>query len=122
MRRFMIAACLILVAFCCLWSVRTSAMAPTKETEAADQFAGKVVLVYFKGRDDELSYTLEKVRVSDLAGEKVLEGLHAETGDETHWMEGRKAVVMLSAVESLTFYDSIDDFKKAVGPYSDDAL
>ncbi|WP_428304629.1 hypothetical protein [Lacipirellula sp.] len=122
MRRFTIATCLVLVTLCCLWSVSTSAMAPGKETAEADRFAGKLVLVYFKGRDDDLAYTLEKVRVSDLAGEKMLEGLHADTGEDGDWMKGRKAVVMLSAVESLTLYDGVDDYKKAIGPYGDDAL
>lgn len=122
MRRFMIAACLILATLCCLWSVRTSAMAPAKEAEEADQFAGKLVLVFFKGRADDLAYTLNEVRISDIGGEKALEGLHADTGDDGDWMQGHKAVVMLSAVESLTLYDGVDDYKKSIGPYGDDAL
>lgn len=119
MRRLMIATCFVLATLCCLWSVGTSAMAPAKE---GDQFAGKLVLVFFKGRADDLAYTLNEVRITEIGGEKALEGLHADTGDDGDWMKGHKAVVMLSAVESLTLYDGVDDYKKAIGPYGDDAL
>lgn len=117
-RHLVVAACVI-IASSVAWSMHTSAMAPGKE---AGEFDGKVVLLYFKGRTADHAFMLEKVKLSDLNGVKTLVGVHAERGDDVEWMKGRTAIIAFDAVESLTLYDNIEDYEKAIAPFSDDTL
>jgi hypothetical protein len=117
-RHLVVAACVI-AASSAVWTMRTSAMAPGEET---DQFEGKLVLVYFKGRTADHAFMLEKAQFNELNGVKTLVGVHAERGDDVEWMSGRTAIIAFDAVESLTLYESVEDYEEAVAPYSDDAL
>jgi len=119
MARYFTAACCVLVALSALCAVNLSAAAPKEEGES---FKGKLVLVYFKGRTADHAFTLENVEFTDLNGSKMIKGVHADTGEDVDWMKGRKTLVAWDAVESLTLYDDVDDYKKAVAPFDDDTL
>src|SRR5690349_4605457 len=119
MARYFTAACCILVALSALCAVNLSAAAPKEEGES---FKGKLVLVYFKGRTADHAFTLENVEFTELNGSKMIRGVHADADEEIDWMKGRKTLVAWDAVESLTIYDDVDDYKKAVAPFDDDTL
>jgi hypothetical protein len=118
MRHFTLACC-VLVALSALWAVSISANAPGGD---GDSFEGKLILLYFKGRSADHAFTLENVEFAELNGSKMLQGTHADTGEDLDWMKGRKAIVAWDAVESLTVYDSVEDYRQAIAQLDDDIL
>jgi hypothetical protein len=119
MMRYLTATCCVLIALSALCAVNLSAEAPK---EGGESFKGKLVLVYFKGRTADHAFTLENVEFTELNGSKMIKGVHADTGEEGDWMQGRKTLVAWDSIESLTLYDNVDDYKKAVAPFDDDTL
>ena len=106
-----------------LWALQgVAADAPKEGAAAAETFDGKLVLVYFKGRNADHAFTIEKATFEELNGSKMLSGVHADTGQEPDWMRGRKTKIAWDSVESLTIYENIEDYKKAIEPFQDDAL
>lgn len=81
-----------------------------------------MVIVYFKGRSAELAFTLVNVKQTEMYGKKMLSGVHADTGQDSDWRTGREARIAFDAVESLTYYEGIDDYKKAIAEFSDETL
>lgn len=106
-----------------LWALQAfAADAPKEGAAAAETFEGKLVLVYFKGRTADHAFTIEKVTLEEFNGSKMLRGVHADTGQEPDWMRGRETKIAWDSVESLTIYENVEDYKKAIEPYQDDAL
>lgn len=85
-------------------------------------FEGKVLLIYFKGRNAEHAFTLEQVTVGQLHGKQVLHGKHVDTGEDANWMNGRRTTVDWTSVESVIYYDSPEDYKKAIAEFGDESL
>jgi hypothetical protein len=99
-----------------VWLYASRAMA---SEPAKDDFDGKIVLVYFKGRTAEHAYALQDVAFGEMNGKKLLHGVHVDSGNEANWMNGRKISVDWQAVESLIYYDDVEDYKKAMAEFSD---
>jgi hypothetical protein len=114
----------VLIMAASLWAIQGITGASAKETQAkaAPAFDGKLVLIYFKGRSSELVFTLMDVKLDELHGSKVLNGVHADTDDEFNWVRGRPVVISWDSVESMTLFESVDDYKKAIASSSDDTL
>ncbi len=118
LKNFMLAISAIAVALT-VWLAagRSAAAEPAKQ-----DFEGKVLLVYFKGRTADHAYTLQDVTLGELHGKKVLQGVHVDTGSEENWLKGRKTSIDWDAVESLIYYDSAEDYKKAMAEFGDESL
>lgn len=120
MPRHLIVSAFAITVGLALWTLQCFADDAPKEGAAA--FDGKLVLVYFKGRTADHAFTIEKARFEEFNGTKMLSGVHADTDQEPDWMRGRETKIAWDSVESLTLYESIDDYKEAIAPYGDDAL
>jgi hypothetical protein len=119
MRRNIAIAIVTLAAVAALWAFQDQRVAADDAPPEADK---RVALIYFKGRSADHAFTLEKVSLSERYGMKVLRGVHADTGEEEDWMKGREALVAVDAVESLTYYESLEDYQRAIADFADDTL
>lgn len=84
-------------------------------------FEGKVALIYLKGRSAEFAFTLEDATIVDFHGKPMLAATHAETGPEENWIANRPVFIDWTSVESITLFDSIEDYKEAIEE-GDDSL
>jgi hypothetical protein len=119
MSRNLLGATLMIAVLAATWLYATRAAAAE---EQPSQFGDKLVLIYFKGRSAEFAFTLTDVTFTELNGRKMLSGTHADMGEATEWMRNRRAHLAWDGVESLTLYDSIEQYKEALESASDEAL
>jgi hypothetical protein len=121
-KMFSAALMLFVVAGTWVFAVMAEPAKPKTVADEASHFGDKLVLIYFKGRSAEFAFTLVNAMFIDLNGQKMLSGMHADTGEASEWMRNRRAHVAWDAVESLTLYDSVDQYKQALEDASDTSL
>jgi hypothetical protein len=106
-----------------VYAVQADAADNAKAAEEPQSYFGdNLVLIYFKGRSADFAFTLSDVKFIELNGQKLLSGVHADTGDASDWMRNRRAHVAWDAVESLTLFDTVDQYKQALEDASDASL
>ena len=92
------------------------------ETDKHDlTFKGKVALIYLKGRSAEYGFTLEDAKIIDFHGKPMLSAKHAETGPDENWIANRPVFLDWTSVESITLFDSLEEYKEAIDE-ADDSL
>lgn len=119
MSRNIVLAVITLAVVTTLWTAQDQRVGADDAPPEADK---RVALIYFKGRSADHAFTLEKIQLFENHGTKMLGGVHADTGEAGDWMKGRETQLALDAVESMTYYEDIEDYRKAIAEFADDTL